>query len=52
MKKPNPLYPEPNCVVHDDTFDWGGPYDMMLTHESDNNSSNGNVPYFPHNRKH
>ena len=30
-------YPNSNCVVHDDTFDWGGPSDIMLSHESDNN---------------
>jgi len=24
MNKPNPLFPPSNCVVHDDTFDWGG----------------------------
>ena len=39
MKKPNPLYPEPNCVVHDDTFDWGGPSAIITPHESDNNTS-------------
>ncbi len=22
--KVSPLYPDSNCVVHDDTFDWGG----------------------------
>jgi hypothetical protein len=41
-----------NCVVHDDTFDWGGPSDIIITYESDNNSSNGNPPHFPHDRKH
>ena len=33
------LYPDSNCVVHDDTFDWGGPSDIMSSHESDNNTS-------------
>ena len=45
-------YPDSNCVVHDDTFDWGGPSDIMSTDESDNNSSNGNPPYFPYDGKH
>jgi len=31
-------YPDSNCVVHDDTFDWGGPSDIITTHESDNNT--------------
>ena len=31
-------YPDSNCVVHDDTFDWGGSSDIVLTHESDNNT--------------
>ena len=46
------LFPHSNCVVHDDTFDWGGDSDIMSPHESDNNSSNGNLPYFPYDRKH
>ena len=45
-------YPDSNCVVHDDTFDWGGPSDIITTHESDNNSSNGKPSYFPYDRKH
>ena len=40
-----------NCVVHDDTFDWGGPSDIISTHESDNDSSDGKPPYFPYDRK-
>ena len=24
MTDPKPQFPESNCVVHDDTFDWGG----------------------------
>jgi hypothetical protein len=52
MNKPNPLYPKPNCVVHDDTFDWGGDPDIMPPDESDNNSSNGKSSYFPYDRKH
>ena len=31
-----------NCVVHDDTFDWGGPSDIMSTHESNNTSTKYN----------
>ena len=31
-------YPNSNCVVHDDTFDWGGPSGIIMTHESDNNT--------------
>ena len=31
-------YPYSNCVVHDDTFDWGGPSDIMSSHESNNNT--------------
>ena len=41
-----------NCVVHDDTFDWGGDPDIMPADESDNNSSNGESSYFPYDRKH
>ena len=41
-----------NCVVHDDTFDWGGHSDIIPADESDNNSSDGNTPYFPYDRKH
>ena len=32
-------YPDSNCVVHDDTFDWGGKFDIMPPHESDNNTA-------------
>ena len=52
MGKPDPSYPDSNCVVHDDTFDWGGPSDIMTTHESDNNSSNRKPSFFPYDRKH
>jgi len=45
-------YPNSNCVVNDDTFDWGGDSDIIPLHESDNDSSNGNPPYFPYDRKH
>ena len=45
-------YPNSNCVVHDDTFDWGGPSDIMSTHESNNDPSNGKSSYFPDDRKH
>jgi len=31
-------YPYSNCVVHDDTFDWGGPSGIIMAHESDNNT--------------
>jgi len=41
-----------NCVVHDDTFDWGGVSDIVTTYESNNDSSNGNPPYFPYDGKH
>ena len=27
-----------NCVVHDDTFDWGGVSDIIPVHESNNNT--------------
>ena len=43
-------HPDSNCVVHDDTFDWGGITDIIPTDESDNNSSNGDTPYFPNDR--
>ena len=52
VAKVNSLYPGSNCVVHDDTFDWGGDSDIMPADESDNNSSNGNAPYFPYDGKH
>ena len=52
MRKPNPLYPEPNCVVHEDDVDWGGHSVIIPAHESNNDSSNGNPPYFPYDRKH
>ena len=32
-------FPYSNCVVHDDTFDWGGITDIMPPHESDNNTA-------------
>ena len=38
-------YPDSNCVVHDDTFDWGGITDIIPVDESDNNTfaeRNGN----------
>ena len=38
--------PNSNCVVHDDTFDWGGDPDIMLAHESDNDSSDGDSTHF------
>ena len=39
-------YPDSNCVVHDDTFDWGGRSDIIPTDESDNNSDeNGSIHY-------
>ena len=31
-------WPYSNCVVHDDTFDWGGHSDIMPADESDNNT--------------
>ena len=31
-------FPYSNCVVHDDTFDWGGITDIIATDESDNNT--------------
>jgi hypothetical protein len=31
-----------NCVVHDDTFDWGGPSGIILSHESNNTSTKSN----------
>jgi len=45
-------YPYSNCVVHEDDVDWGGYSDIMPTYESNNDSSNGNPPYFPYDRKH
>ena len=45
-------FPHSNCVVHDDTFDWGGHSDIIPADESDNDSSNGNPPYFPYDGKH
>jgi len=45
-------FPHSNCVVHDDTFDWGGHSDIIPVDESDNNSSNGSTLYFPYDRKH
>ena len=50
--KVSPLYPDSNCVVHDDTFDWGGQSDIITPHESDNDSSNGKLSYFPYDGKH
>ena len=35
-----------NCVVHDDTFDWGGISDIIPTDESDNDSSDGDSTHF------
>ena len=32
-------FPPSNCVVHDDTFDWGGHSDIIPADESDNNTS-------------
>ena len=37
-----------NCVVHDDTFDWGGVSDIIPDDESDNNSSHGSLTNFSH----
>jgi len=45
-------WPYSNCVVHDDTFDWGGITDIIPADESNNDSSNGNTPYFPYDGKH
>ena len=45
-------FPPSNCVVHDDTFDWGGHSDIIPADESDNDSSDGNLSYFPYDRKH
>ena len=39
-----------NCVVHDDTFDWGGPSDIIAADESNNNSSHGSPTNFSHSR--
>ena len=52
MKKPNPSHPDSNCVVHEDDVDWGGHSDIITSDESDNNSSDGNAPYFPSDGKH
>ena len=41
-------FPYSNCVVHDDTFDWGGPSDIMPADESNNNSSNRDPAHVSH----